>query len=180
MTPLPLQHLPNCQSDSASLYKHLSLRQVVVSAAGYTLVRGKYVCLELRMVAHLSKDVRLMAALTAKVDFYEGVAALLFKQQQDRQTVKQTVHAILYGISAASLSVALCVTKTEAADVVAAFASLFPQLHTYLQEVRDAACASGSVRTIGGRVRRIPGLFKSGGAQAQAMRVALRMFSLCH
>ena len=94
---------PDATPRSQSQSHTFSVRDSFVAASGYVLLSVDYSNIELRMMAHFSKDVTLMGLFNQQVDVLTAMGAKLFKVEYERvdaaqrATAKSCVYAILYG-----------------------------------------------------------------------------------
>ena len=123
----------------------LSLRRAFVPSDGCLLISADYSQMELRILAHLSKDKKLSTLLKNKDgDVFKAIAASWLNKSIDqisddeRQTSKQICYGILYGMGPKSLAEQLDgqnITEEEALLFMTSFKSAYPDVQTYIEEV---------------------------------------------
>ena len=125
-------------------------RQFISRWGGGSILEADYSQAELRVAAMLSKDKKMIAALTSGRDVHKETAAMLLKKEYDditkdeRQRCKTLNFLILYGGGANTLSDALDITKDEAKEMLRQYFKTFPQLRKYIdnthKRVRQDLC----------------------------------------
>ena len=166
----------------------LSLRGAFVAPSGRVLLAADYSQIELRVLAHLARDPKLLEILAPppKRDEERGcserandaferiwnegrrVAADAPVTPADRAKAKTTVYGLLYGQGEAGLAHKLGVSREEAGDITRALYAAFPSLRKFVRETRSAARrAFGAFLPLAARLRPLPG-FGSADASARA------------
>ncbi|TVQ63804.1 MAG: DNA polymerase I [Phycisphaerales bacterium] len=140
-------------------------RAFVANAPGdtsRTLVSADYSQIELRLLAHLSRDPALIEAFERGDDIHAAVAAQIHAVPTDQVTREQRNGAkmvnfgIVYGITAFGLARRLGVSNSEADAIITGYKKRFAGITTFLQECIQQARAKGYVETMLGRRRPIP------------------------
>lgn len=155
------------QSSSPGPQFSVSLRSAFVSCSESILLAADYSQLELRLIAHLSRDEKLSGFLNAGGDVFRMIAGEIFGVTQDhvsdeqRQRAKHVCYGIIYGIGARALAQTLTVGEKEASLFVDAFKGRFPGVRAYLKRTVDECRRVGYVRTISGRKRYLPNIRSS-------------------
>ncbi|MDA7980466.1 MAG: DNA polymerase I [Pirellulales bacterium] len=140
------------------------IRQAFLPRDGWTLISADWSQIELRVLAHFSKDPRLMTAFREEIDLHRVTAAELFDVAEalvtpDQRNVGKTVNfATIYGQGATALGQQLGLTRNEAKKMIDRYFELYASVRTWLDETVAAAHESGYVSTILGRKRYIPEL----------------------
>ena len=148
----------------------VSLRSAFVPFSNGVLLAADYSQLELRIIAHLSNDVKLTGFLNAGGDAFRMIAGEIFHIAQDlvsdeqRQRAKHVCYGIIYGIGVEALGQALGVDENEAALFVDAFKARFTGVRAYLKETVDECRKLGYITTISGRRRYLPNIRSSNAA----------------
>ena len=158
------------------------VRQAFVAAPSCLLVSADYSQIELRILAHLSQDARLLAAFREDKDIHAATASEVFavpigQVTPDMRRVAKVVNfGIIYGMSDYGLEQATELTRSEAARFIAAYFERYPGVKSYLDTTRRKARDQGYVETLMGRRRYIPDL-DSGNRQVReaAERMAINM-----
>ena len=124
-----------------------------------------YSQIELRLYAHLSQDVGLIAAFTDGEDFHAETAARVFGvppsevTPEMRSRAKAVNFGIVYGQQAYGLSTSLGISFVEAQDMIDRYYIQFPGVRAYLDGLVAFAHEHGWVETMYGRKRHIPELY---------------------
>ena len=150
---------PNLQNIPIRSELGLEIRKCFVSPAGSMLLSADYSQIELRLLAHMSGDSSLVDAFVQGEDIHSNTARRLFGEpvtSDSRRRAKTINFGILYGMSSYSLSQSLGVTASEAKDVIDRYFAAYPGIEPFFSAILDEARKTGMVRTISGRIRRIP------------------------
>jgi len=158
------------------------VRQAFVAAPSCVLVSADYSQVELRILAHLSQDDRLLTAFREDKDIHAATAAEVFgvpitEVTPDKRRVAKVVNfGILYGMSGYGLEQATELSREQAAQFIAAYFQRYPGVKSYLESTKQKARERGYVETVMGRRRYIPDL-DSGNRQVReaAERMAINM-----
>jgi DNA polymerase-1 len=140
------------------------IREAFVAPPGSLIVSADYSQIELRILAHLSGDAALVRAFAEGGDIHASTAAEIFGvapgrvTPEMRRTAKTVNFGVIYGMSAFGLSKALGIGRKEAAEYIERYFKLYAGVDAYVRRVVAEATASGEVRTLMGRRRRIPEL----------------------
>jgi len=154
---------PNLQSIPAKGEFSSWLRRAFVPSFdnGYILC-GDYSQIELRILAHLSKDPNLAEAFNRDEDIHSFTAGLLFGQdsskvdEQQRNLAKKVNFGIVYGMSAYGLSKELKISPVEAQNFIDDYFRRYPKVKEYIDKTCLEAEDKGFVKTILGRMRQLP------------------------
>jgi DNA polymerase-1 len=158
------------------------VRQAFVAAPSCLLISADYSQIELRILAHLSQDDRLLTAFREDKDIHAATAAEVFgvpitEVTPDKRRVAKVVNfGILYGMSGYGLEQATELSREQAAQFIAAYFQRYPGVKSYLEYTKQKARERGYVETVMGRRRYIPDL-NSGNRQVReaAERMAINM-----
>ena len=148
---------------------------------GWRFVAADYSQIELRVLAHLSGDVRMRQAFASGEDIHTQTAAAVFGIPAEavtaemRRTAKAVNFGILYGQTAFGLAKALAIPQAEAAEFIAAYMQTFAGAATYMDEILDGCRRDGFVTTILGRRRQILGVRDRAGRRTAAGLLALSL-----
>ena len=115
-----------------------------------------YCQLELRILAHLSKDKKLIAAFTEADPFMSLGRQWLKKTEistEERKKVKEMIYGTIYGMGPKGLSQKLGVTMDEAETLVKNFREAYPQMAAFLIGTIVDAEKNGYCQTLSGRRR---------------------------
>jgi DNA polymerase-1 len=140
------------------------IRAAFVPEPGFTLLSADYSQIELRILAHLSGDERLIEAFRTDGDVHTDTARTLFNLPADqitpamRRAAKTVNFGIIYGISPFGLSEQLGVSQAEARRYIDEYFVQFSGVKRFVDATIDKAHADGYVTTMLGRKRPIPEL----------------------
>ena len=153
-----------------------------VAAPGNVLVDADYSQIELRLLAHISKDTAMRDAFLSGVDFHTATASQVFNTPVEEVTARQRSNAkavnfgIVYGISAWSLAGDIGVSTSEAKEYMDAYYEKYPGVHQYMEDIKEKAREDGYVVTLYQRRRYLPELKSSNfNTRSFGERVALNM-----
>ncbi|XP_035750497.1 DNA polymerase theta [Egretta garzetta] len=142
----------------------VSMRHAFVPFPGGLILAADYSQLELRILAHLSCDCRLIQALNGGVDVFKNIAAewkMIDPEavgDRTRQQAKQICYGIIYGIGAKSLGEQMGIDENEAASYIESFKSRYTGIQKFLRETVRSCRRDGFVQTILGRRRYLPAI----------------------
>jgi DNA polymerase-1 len=155
-------------------------RAFVPGERGWVMLSADYSQIELRIVAHLSRDPALVQAFRDEVDVHRDTAARIFGVEPGDVTDLQRAQAktvnfgVLYGQGPYGLARTLGIPTDEAAAFIRNYKEQYAGVIAYLDGVLEEARRSGYVTTLLGRRRYIPALrLKSAAARAAAERLAI-------
>ncbi|GAU08856.1 DNA polymerase I [Desulfoplanes formicivorans] len=156
------------------------MRGCFIARPGYKLVAADYSQIELRILAHMSKDPHLLDAFARNEDIHARTAALLFDkepeaiQADERRKAKTINFGLLYGMGPQKLGKDLGLTLKEAKEFIARYFSALAKVKTFYTDVEKRARAHGSVTTIAGRRRLLPDInSRNANLAQQARRMAI-------
>ncbi len=148
---------PNLQNIPIRSAEGRRIRQAFVAEKGYHLIAADYSQIELRIMAHLSQDEKLLAAFAAGEDIHKATAAEVFDVPLDDVTVEQRRNAkavnfgLIYGMQAFGLAKQLGIERSKAQNYIDIYFSRYPGVKTYMENTRELAKKQGYVETIFGR-----------------------------
>ena len=153
---------PNLQNIPVRTAEGRRIRQAFVAPKGYKLLAADYSQIELRIMAHLSKDEGLMNAFRNDLDVHTATAAEVFKVElnevtsNQRRSAKAINFGLIYGMGAQKLGKDIGVdTKTAKAYIDVYFAR-YPGVREYMERTRAQAADQGYVETFFGRRLYLP------------------------
>ena len=152
---------PNLQNIPIRTDLGREIRKAFVAPEGRVLITADYSQIELRLLAHLSKDPALSEAFHAGEDIHAAVAAQIHAVPLDQVTREQRSGAkmvnfgIVYGVTPFGLARRLGISNTEAGEIIDGYKARFAGITTFLQECIDHAQQHGYVATMLGRRRPI-------------------------
>ncbi|MDO8715455.1 MAG: DNA polymerase I [Dehalococcoidales bacterium] len=138
------------------------VRQAFIVPPGTRLLAGDYSQIDLRALAHLSQDPRLLDAFNHDVDIHAATAAQLFgvdtaQVTPDMRRLAKTVNfGVIYGMSEYGLEQATDLSREESAKFITAYFEKYSGVKQYLEATRQFARDNGYVQTLLGRRRSIP------------------------
>ena len=156
---------PNLQNVPIRTEEGRRIRRAFVVGPEYeSLLTADYSQIEMRIMAHLSKDETLVEAFQAGRDFHAVTAASVFGVPAEevtpdqRRKIKAMNFGLAYGLSAYGLSQQLQISTAEARELMEEYFRIFGKVRDYLQQVVEAARRDGYTETMLGRRRYLPDL----------------------
>ncbi len=126
---------------------------------GWKIIAADYSQIELRVMAHLSKDVELIRSFKENVDVHKRTASLVYSVDEKdvtsdmRRTAKVVNFGIMYGAGPFRLSNELGISMTEARELIDQYFLTYPGINHYIVETLEQARENGYVATLFGRRR---------------------------
>lgn len=159
---------PNLQNIPIRLEEGRNIRQAFVpSVQGWHIIAADYSQIELRVLAHMSRDEKLKEAFLHDLDIHTRTAIDVFgvsSEQVDanmRRAAKVVNFGIVYGMSDYGLAQNLNITRKEAAQFIARYFAVFEGVKRYMADIVQLARQNGYVRTMLGRRRYLPNIHAS-------------------
>ncbi len=155
---------PNLQNIPVRMELGREIRKVFVPEDGFVFVDADYSQIELRILAHMSGDARLIEAYRQAQDIHAITASQVFHIPLDevtplqRRNAKAVNFGIVYGISAFGLSEDLSITRKEAVEYIEKYFETYPGVKTFLDRQVADGKERGYVLSLYGRKRPIPEL----------------------
>ncbi|XP_077381163.1 DNA polymerase theta isoform X2 [Festucalex cinctus] len=156
--------VPNSEAANRGPSFSVSMRHAFVPFSGGMILAVDYSQLELRVLAHLSKDQRLLQVLNGGADVFRCIAAEWKSVDPDtvddnlRQQAKQICYGIIYGMGAKSLGEQMGVEENDAACYIESFKARYKGINCFLKETVKKCIKDGYVQTLMGRRRYLPGI----------------------
>ncbi|MEM8844488.1 MAG: DNA polymerase I [Pseudomonadota bacterium] len=153
---------PNLQNIPIRTEEGRRVRQAFVANKGNVLLAADYSQIELRIMAHLSKDERLVSAFANGEDVHSATAAEVFAvgmakvTKEQRRAAKAINFGLIYGMSAFGLGKQLGIPRGEAQSYVDLYFQRYPGVKKYMDDTRELAHDQGYVETIFGRRLYLP------------------------
>ncbi len=173
---------PNLQNIPVRSAVGRELRKFFVAKEGCVLIDADYSQIELRVLAHIAEDERMLAAFNDGDDIHTITASQVFNMPVEavtplmRTRAKAVNFGIVYGIGAFSLAKDIGVTRAEADRYIKGYLHNFSGVDSYMKKVIADAKINGFVSTIFGRRRYLPELTSSNAMLRQfGERVARNM-----
>ncbi len=158
---------PNLQNIPVRSEVGRELRKFFVAKDGHVLVDADYSQIELRVLAHIADDERMLSAFNEGDDIHTITASQVFNMPIEavtplmRTRAKAVNFGIVYGIGAFSLAKDIGVTRAEADRYIKGYLHKFSGVDSYMQKVIADAKQNGYVSTLFGRRRYLPELTAS-------------------
>ena len=158
---------PNLQNIPMRIELGRLIRKAFLPAEGYVFMDADYSQIELRVLAHMSGDEKLIEAYREAQDIHRITASQVFHIPFDevtdlqRRNAKAVNFGIVYGISSFGLSQDLSISKKEAAEYIERYFETYPKIKTFLDGLVEDAKKNGYVTTMFGRRRPVPELSSS-------------------
>ncbi len=173
---------PNLQNIPVRTEVGRQLRRAFIADPSYLLLTADYSQIELRILAHITHEPRLVEAFTHNEDIHSITAASLFDvpvsevTKDQRRLAKTVVYAVLYGQSAFGLANITGMTNSEASDFIKRYHETFPHIKNYVDSTLTQARKQGYVNTLYGRKRFFPNMYELPFNERQALeREAINM-----
>ncbi len=148
---------PNLQNIPIRTAFSRQIRAAFLPEPGWLLVSADYSQIELRILAHLSQEPRLVEAYNQGQDVHTLTARLLFDKEEitpeERRAGKILNFGVIYGMGAVRFAREMGVSRQEAKGFIDRYYERYPQVFAYLQQVQQQAIAQGYVETLLGRRR---------------------------
>ncbi len=153
---------PNLQNIPIRTAEGRQVRQAFIARPGYKVVAADYSQIELRIMAHLSKDKGLVSAFSEGKDIHSATASEVFDVPLDevsvneRRSAKAINFGLIYGMSAFGLSKQLNISRYDAQQYMDLYFERYPGVLTYMESTREGAKETGYVSTVFGRRLYLP------------------------
>lgn len=171
---------PNLQNIPIRIELGRLIRKVFHPMPGNVFVDSDYSQIELRILAHMSGDEKLIEAYNSGQDIHSTTASQVFHVPFEevtpelRRNAKAVNFGIVYGISAFGLSQDLDISRKEAQEYIDRYFETYPKIKEFIDNTVADAKETGKTTTIYGRIRPIPELTSSNFMQRQfGERVAM-------
>ncbi len=153
---------PNLQNIPVRTEMGSKIRDIFVPKEGYVFVDADYSQIELRVLASLSGDEKLIESYHSAADIHAATASQVFHVPLDevtpelRRNAKAVNFGVVYGISAFGLSEDLSISRKEALDYINNYFKIYGGVKKFLDKQVADAKEKGYVKTMFGRIRPIP------------------------
>jgi len=165
---------PNLQNIPIRSSEGRQIRQAFIVPKGQVMVAADYSQIELRIMAHLSKDEGLLKAFAAGQDVHKATAAEVFGvtveevTSDQRRSAKAINFGLIYGMSAFGLAKQLGISRAQSQDYIGRYFSRYPGVQEYMDQTKATAAQQGYVETLYGRRLYLPDIKASNGIARQA------------
>ena len=155
---------PNLQNIPIRSEAGRRIRRAFVPEPGARMLAADYSQIELRIMAHLSGDERLLAAFAAGQDIHRATAAEILGLQpeavtsEQRRSAKTINFGLIYGMSAFGLARQLGIERQEAQAYVDAYFARYPGVRAFMDRIRAQAGRDRFVETLFGRRLYLPNI----------------------
>jgi DNA polymerase I len=155
---------PNLQNIPIRTPEGRRVRAAFVAEPGHLLLSADYSQIELRVLAHLSGDPTLVETFLKGEDVHDRTSREIFgpfshvPKDEQRRISKMVNYALLYGKSAFTLAKDLGIERKQAEEFITAYFARYPGVRRFIDETIEKARQTGTVRTLLGRLRRLPDL----------------------
>ena len=173
---------PNLQNIPIRTGEGENIRRAFVAKEGCVLVDADYSQIELRVLAHISQDEKMINAFNSDIDIHTQTASQVFNvpieevTSTQRRNAKAVNFGIVYGISAFALSEDLGIFVNEAQSYINSYFNVYSGVKSYMDSIKEKAKEDGYAKTIFGRRRDLPELKSSNhNIRSFGERVALNM-----
>jgi DNA polymerase I len=171
---------PNLQNIPIRTSEGRRIRSAFIAADGNKILSADYSQIELRIMAHLSDDPRLLEAFSLGEDVHRATAAEVFGaplaevSSEQRRAAKAINFGLIYGMSAFGLAKQINVDRTAAQSYMDRYFARYPGVARYMEETRAGARDKGYVETVFGRRLWLPDIKSSNvGRRQGAERAAI-------
>ncbi len=171
---------PNLQNIPIRTAEGRRIRSAFVAPAGHRILSADYSQIELRIMAHLSDDPRLLEAFAQGEDVHRATAGEVFGltpievTSEQRRAAKAINFGLIYGMSAFGLAKQIGVDRTAAQAYMDRYFARYPGVARYMEETRAGARDKGYVETVFGRRLWLPEIRSSNAGRRQgAERAAI-------
>jgi DNA polymerase I len=153
---------PNLQNIPVRDARGREIRKAFVPEKGHVFLSADYSQIELRLMAHLSKDASMISDFLSGNDIHAATASKIFGvgieevTREMRSRAKTANFGIIYGISSFGLSERLTIGRKEAKDLIDGYFNSYPGVKSYMDESIRKARDLGYVTTMFGRKRYLP------------------------
>ena len=148
---------PNLQNIPIRTEDGRRIRQAFEPSPGHSFISADYSQIELRVMAHMSKDTGLLKAFQDGEDVHSKTASEVFNVELDevtadlRRNAKAINFGLIYGISAFGLGKQLGISRNLAAEYMALYFEKYPGVKEYMESTKELASQKGYVETLFGR-----------------------------
>jgi DNA polymerase-1 len=165
---------PNLQNIPIRTDEGRKIRRAIIAPAGATLLSVDYSQIDLRVLAHITRDPALVEAFEHGDDIHTVTAADVFGVARDavtselRRRAKAIVFGVAYGMSEHGLAAQLGIAREEARTFIDRYYARFPKVREYMLSVVEQARRDGFVTTVLNRRRYLPDLMSRNRAVREA------------
>jgi DNA polymerase I len=173
---------PNLQNIPIKTELGRRIRRTFIPADGHLIITADYSQIELRLLAHITKDPVMLETFCRGDDIHSRTAREVFGAKTEEELVYRRRQAkivnfgIAYVIGPSGLAQRTGISRSEAKKVIADYYRTYAGVKKFMDEFPDRVLENNCVaRSIFGRMRRLPDLKSTGQARAKAEREAINM-----
>ena len=165
---------PNLQNIPIRTAEGRRIREAFIAPQRHYIISADYSQIELRIMAHISKDKGLLKAFTQGADIHCATAAEIFGVSLDAVDSEQRRYAkiinfgLIYGMSEFGLASQMGIERTAARTFMDCYFSRYPSVAEYMQFTREEAKKTGYVETVFGRRLWLPEINSPNGNRRKA------------
>jgi DNA polymerase-1 len=165
---------PNLQNIPVRTTEGRRIREAFIAPPGSRIVAADYSQIELRIMAHLSRDSGLLKAFAEGLDVHRATASEVFGvapedvSSEQRRYAKVINFGLIYGMSAFGLASQLGIERSAAQAYMDRYFARYPGVAAYMERTREAARSRGYVETVFGRRLWLPEIRAGAPARRQA------------
>jgi DNA polymerase-1 len=171
---------PNLQNIPIKSSEGRKIREAFIAKPNFSIISADYSQIELRILAHLSRDLGLIEAFKNNKDVHTITASEIFNTSIEKITSEQRRYAkiinfgLIYGMGAFGLAKTLDITRSDAQNYIQEYFNKYPTVLQYMEESKQFAREHGYVETFFGRRLWLPEINSSNGLRkAGAERAAI-------
>lgn len=170
---------PNLQNIPVRTEEGRKIREAFIAKEGHLIVSADYSQIELKIMAHISEDPRLIEAFQKGEDIHKATASEIFNIALEKVTSENRRHAktvnfgLIYGMSAFGLAKSLDITREAAQSYIDRYFERYPKVLEYMEKTRQMAHEKGYVETIFGRRLFLTDINAGGQKRQAAERAAI-------
>ncbi len=171
---------PNLQNIPVRSEEGRRIRQAFIADEGNIIMAADYSQIELRIMAHLSGDNRLLNAFAQGEDIHKATAAEIFSvpleevTTEQRRSAKAVNFGLIYGMSAFGLAKQLKINRGLAQEYINLYFERYPGVKSYMETTKESAQQNGYVETLMGRRLYLPDInARNGQLRQYAERTAI-------
>ena len=165
---------PNLQNIPVKTEQGRKIREAFIAEEGFQIISADYSQIELRIMAHMSKDAALTKAFLEGADVHSATASEIFTTNlekinaEQRRTAKVINFGLIYGMGAFGLSKSLGISRDAANNYIDRYFQRYPGVASFMQETKASAKKNGFVETLMGRKLWLPEINSPNGPRRQA------------
>ena len=158
---------PNIQNIPIKTELGRKIRKGFIADKGFSLISADYSQVELRLLAHITKDNNLIDAFSQNKDIHRHTASLIFDisenkvDEKQRRMAKVVNYGLIYGMSDYGLAQGLDIPQEQAVQFIQSYYNLYPEVEEWRNHAIELAEARGYTETLFGRKRPLPDIHSS-------------------